>query len=374
MIDPSIEIDDRPFCDWCQDSLDGGRYVRMDGSWLSIFCTEECLRAAVFERKQWQASARRRYTRRLTVGIILVAGLLTPHAGPAGKSHAMRAPTVKAVDESSLTPLPSGWFGPEWPPTDISLLAALGRDAWIHPLAGPWRRMPRTDSRVFGAGRPGERPIECRNGHCGVDLGGEIWGEHVHAVHDGVVDWVQRGPNAERGGEFVRLAHRNGTVFTQYFHLAAIPRRLERGMSVKGGDVIGLLGDTGVKQSAPHLHFALSIRSWKDGPERYVDPEPLIALWPLRVPIEGTEVGLVTTLAEVGMPLGSAPGGPASRRKLTKQRRASEESAKGAKNRSANRSTSPAQDDPTSETAIPEPSGDGSMPEESLPEESSLGD
>jgi murein DD-endopeptidase MepM/ murein hydrolase activator NlpD len=248
---------------------------------------------------------------------ILAGAVLTPHEGPPGRRVARAAPARQAADPGPPA-LPDGWFGPEWPPTDASFLAALGRDAWIHPLAGPVRRMPRADSRVFGAVRPGERPAECRNGHCGVDLGGEIWGEHVHAVHDGVVDFVQRGANPDRGGEFVRLAHRDGTVFTQYFHLAAIPRGLERGVAVKSGDVIGLLGDTGVKESAPHLHFALSIRPWKDGPERYVDPEPLIALWPLRVPVDGGEAGLVTTLGRPGLPLGSAPLSAEHRRKLAR--------------------------------------------------------
>ena len=199
-----------------------------------------------------------------------------------------RPPPPPARPRASL---PAGWFGPEWPPSDTSLLAALGRDAWIHPLAGPVRRMPIRDSRVFGAVRPGNRAVECRNGHCGVDLGGEIWGEHIRAVHDGVVDFVRRGPNEQHGGQFVRISHRGGTVFTQYFHVAAIPRRIERGVVVKGGDVVGLLGDTGVKDSAPHLHFSISIRPSPDRPEKYFDPEPLMALWPLRVPLEGSERG-----------------------------------------------------------------------------------
>ena len=76
-------------------------------------------------------------------------------------------------------------------------------------------------------------------------------------------------------------------------------------MKVKSGQVIGLLGDTGVKESAPHLHFAMTIRPQKDGYEKYIDPEPLVALWPLRVPVDGSEVGLVTTVAEPGVPLGS---------------------------------------------------------------------
>jgi hypothetical protein len=37
-----------------------------------------------------------------------------------------------------------------------------------------------------------------------------------------------------------------------------------------------------------------------------MDPEPLIALWPLRIPYGGTDLGLVTTVASPGVPLGSA--------------------------------------------------------------------
>jgi hypothetical protein len=206
-------------------------------------------------------------------------------------------------------------------------LAALGRDAWLHPLAGPVRRMPRRDSRVFGAVRPGDRAPECRNGHCGVDLGGEIWGEHVYAAHDGVVDWVKRGPNPDRGGQFVRIAHQNGTVFTLYFHLAAIARGIERGAPVKGGEVIGLLGDTGVKESGPHLHFGITVKPGKDWPERYMDPEPLIAIWPLHIPLDGSELGLVTTVARPGVPLGSALAIPGRKRKLGKKERAAESAA-----------------------------------------------
>ena len=128
------------------------------------------------------------------------------------------------------------------------------------------------------------QPAECFSGHCGVDLGGEVWGEPVHAVHDGVVDRVQLNANNERGGIYVKISHRNGTVFTWYFHLAAVPRWAEEGAKVKAGDVIGLLGDTGVKRSGPHLHFQISVKPSAALGEQYIDPEPLIALWPLWVP------------------------------------------------------------------------------------------
>jgi murein DD-endopeptidase MepM/ murein hydrolase activator NlpD len=281
------------------------------------------------------------------VGMAVAGACLAPHEG----KHAQRPsppPPATSVSagggDASVAPMPAGWFGPEWPPTETSVLAALGRDAWLHPLAGPIRRMPRWDSRVFGAIRPGNRAIECRNGHCGVDLGGEIWGEHVRAVHDGVVDFVQRGANPLHGGSFVRISHRGGTVITMYFHLAAIPRRIERGTFVKSGDLIGLVGDTGVEKSAPHLHFAMSIRPSPDKGERYIDPEPLIALWPLRVPIEDGAAGLVTTLAEPGLPLGSAPLIAGRKRKLAQMRQAA--AAAGAKNGPAA---------PSEDEAAPEP-------------------
>jgi len=316
MINPEEAPSDVPHgaavCGLCGGPLPATRYVQVDGWSVVVLCSVPCFRAVVRGRRRARWAARRRRAKRTSVALILASVFVTPHAGPPGhrrmaRAAAASAPQAPSAPGPSPAALPPGWFGPEWPPTETSFLASLGQDAWIHPLSGPVRRMPRVDSRVFGAVRPGERPVECRNGHCGVDLGGEIWGEHVHAVHDGVVDYVQRNANPDRGGEFVRLSHRDGTVFTQYFHLAAIPTGLERGVRVKGGDVIGLLGDTGVKESAPHLHFAISVRPWKDGPERYLDPEPLIALWPVRVPVDGSEVGLVTTLARPGLPLGSAP-------------------------------------------------------------------
>jgi hypothetical protein len=128
----------------------------------------------------------------------------------------------------------------------------------------------------------------------------------VHAAHDGVVDRVQRGPNEEHGGLYVRLAHRDGRLFTQYFHLAAIPRRIEPGARVRVGEVIGLMGDTGVRRSSQHLHFTISVRPSPLVPERYIDPEPLIALWPLRIHVEES-IGLLTASAEPGVPLGAQP-------------------------------------------------------------------
>jgi len=339
-------------CGSCGGPLFGRRYLQAEGTLVHTFCSETCLRAAQDGERKRRWKARRRGMKVVTIGVAVAGACLAPHQGREGRRPApvvAPAPVVESAAE-----LPAGWFGPEWPPTEMSLLAALGRDAWIHPLAGPIRRMPRTDSRVFGAVRPGNRPADCRNGHCGVDLGGEIWGEHVRAVHDGVVDFVQRGANAQRGGEFVRIAHHNGTIFSQYFHLAAIRRGIERGVPVKCGEVIGLLGDTGVQDSAPHLHFALSVRLSPDRPEKYMDPEPLMALWPLRVPIDG-ESGLVTTVSVPGVPLGSMPLLPGRRARLAALKRRAAAPASTASGAAA----APADDEPAGESASPaESAGD----------------
>jgi hypothetical protein len=356
MIDFGDTFDRSGACASCGASLTGRRYLQVDGPALLSTCSETCLREvqAAIRKRVWKA--RHRAMKVLIIGLAVAGACLVPHQGPHGPRPAAVGgpPPEQAAAQPAGRALPAGWFGPEWPPTDTDVLAALGRDAWIHPLAGPVRRMPRTDARVFGAVRPGDRPIECQNGHCGVDLGGEIWGEYVRAAHDGVVDFVQRGANPLRGGEFVRISHRGGTVFTQYFHLAAIAPRLERGMFVRCGDVIGLVGDTGVKASAPHLHFAVSIRV-PDRPERYIDPEPLVALWALRIPIDDGLAGMVTTASAPGVPLGSLNLLPGRKRRGAQLRRGAATTSSGGKESAASAASS---EEPAAESAPPEPSGE----------------
>jgi peptidase M23-like protein len=293
------------------------RHLVIEGPAVRSFCSEACASGPV-ELAPAPLPAAPRYSPLRTllhvaIGLPMLAFTsgYTPAAPPVGAGVGV-TPVAAAI----LTPPPEPpTFGPAWPPTDKDWLAEIASDAWLHPLDGPYRRMPIRDGRVFGAERPGDRPGECRGGHCGVDLGGEVWGEPVHAAHDGVVDRVQRGPNDEHGGLYVRLSHRGGTIFTQYFHLAAIPRWIQTGAKVKMGDVVGLLGDSGVKHSTAHLHFTVSVKPSAEMVERYIDPEPLVALWPLRMPINGT--AMVTAQAAPGVPLG-ASGGRSHRHKVAR--------------------------------------------------------
>jgi hypothetical protein len=266
------------------------RHVIVGRRGIQVFCSKECKeRALSGETAVGSTPAEPEVVRRasaahpMVMGGLIVGCLFASDTRPA--QLPLPAPTAYVfVPPPPIVALPPA---PPKPSPEEELRAqwtrALMKDAWVHPLRGPARRMPIRDSRVFGAERPGERPIECQNGHCGVDIGGELWGEQVLAAHDGIVDRVVRGPNEERGGLYVRLAHRDGTVFTQYFHLAAIPRWVEAGRAVRAGELIGLVGDTGVKNSGPHLHFTLSVKPPGEH-ERYIDPEPLIALWPLAIP------------------------------------------------------------------------------------------
>jgi peptidase M23-like protein len=281
-------------------------HVVIDNNVVRSYCSKECAAAATGKIELAPpppTASRDRWFKRVA-RITLGLPMLVFTSGHENKLSDTPVRPVETAATAAAAPDPL-LFGPHWPPTDQDWMAEITSDAWVHPLDGPNRRMPISDSRVFGAERQGDRPGECRNGHCGVDLSG-YWGEPVHAVHDGVVDRVQRGPNEEHGGLYVRLAHRDGSILSQYFHLAAIPRRVEVGVHIKVGEVIGLIGDTGVKHSAPHLHFTLSVRPAAGLTEKFMDPEPLIALWPIRIPV-GETGGIVTARLPPGVPLGAAP-------------------------------------------------------------------
>jgi murein DD-endopeptidase MepM/ murein hydrolase activator NlpD len=200
------------------------------------------------------------------------------------------APVVAAAPPE---PIP---FGPHWPPTDDEWLAEFQKAPWVYPLPGPTRRRATSAPKLVALAPPANVRARCRDGGgCGVDLGGELWGEHVYAAHDGVIDKLQRSDDAA-GGVYVRIAHWGGAVFTHYFHLAAVPTRLAVGTRVTAGEVIGLLGDTGLAdaRARAHLRFALSVRPSSELPEIFWDPASLMAAWPLHTPGRGSVAALTS--------------------------------------------------------------------------------
>lgn len=68
------------------------------------------------------------------------------------------------------------------------------------------------------------------------------------------------------GGLFVMLRHKDGLV-SAYMHLKRF--NVERGQRLKQGDKIGEAGASGIRRSAPHLHFEL-----RRYPRDHLDPLP----------------------------------------------------------------------------------------------------
>jgi peptidase M23-like protein len=288
-------------CFVCGDPLDGDRrLVLARGKLREAHCSEVCLRDTLYKLRRHEGARRRRrfVWMMLLAGLVVGGNWLWRHRLPMTKAISFAWP--EAPDPPPPAPAPI-YYGPAWPPTDADWSFAFQRASWVYPLPGPSRRVPRTDERIFGPEAP-RAPICRTQKHCGVDLGGELWGEHVYAAMDGVVDRVQMHGNDARGGGYVRISHLGGMVFTQYYHLAATPRGLGRGTRVTAGEVIALLGDTGLDGPRGHLTFTLSVRPSAEFPEVFWDPSPMMASWPLRVPPRGTVAGLAPRDGESATP------------------------------------------------------------------------
>ena len=294
------QLDDRCFvCGRVGDDFDS--FVLLRGRAARLHCSSVCLAETV--EQQRRVAATRRWRRRLVLLTLALgaaaANTVRHHRLPPSEWICGDAPEPLA-EPPQPGPQP---YGPAWPPTDAEWATLFERAAWIYPLPGPQRHAVAPDARLFGPVTKEHHPTVCRvEGHCGVDLGGELWGEHVYAAHDGIVDRVQGGGHDERGGQYVRIAHFGGWAFTQYFHLAAIPRGISRGAHVRAGELIGLLGDTGAENGRKHLYFSLSARPSPAYPEVYWDPTPWMRTWPLRVPPNGSVAGFVLTSKEGDMP------------------------------------------------------------------------
>ena len=146
------------------------------------------------------------------------------------------------------------------------------------PLHCPLDGAPCKITSTMGADREDGRRF-----HKGVDFA-STWGEPVRAVADGRVtlagvDRRTGGPlnvdpeatkAVERktmgpGGLFVMVLHDEGLT-SAYMHLASY--LVKAGQQVKGGEIIGFVGRSGIKDSGAHLHFELRHGG------KHIDPMP----------------------------------------------------------------------------------------------------
>ncbi|MCB9555899.1 MAG: M23 family metallopeptidase, partial [Deltaproteobacteria bacterium] len=147
-------------------------------------------------------------------------------------------------------------------------------------LVCPLDGQPRKVTGILGDDRDGGRRL-----HTGIDFE-SFSGEQVRAIADGRVilagvDWrntdvleslpskvAQSVAPSKIGprGLIVEVRHQHGLV-SSYMHLQRYV--VQRGDSVRRGQLVGYVGRTGIKTSPPHLHFELS------DDQGIVDPLPL---------------------------------------------------------------------------------------------------
>lgn len=97
--------------------------------------------------------------------------------------------------------------------------------------------------------------------HLGVDLAADIE-TPVYATADGIVYSVERDCGL---GRVVKIDHQYGYL-TVYGHLSQI--RVTAGQSVKRGEFIGTVGNTGLT-TGPHLHYEVHYQGQPQNPLRY---------------------------------------------------------------------------------------------------------
>jgi murein DD-endopeptidase MepM/ murein hydrolase activator NlpD len=98
--------------------------------------------------------------------------------------------------------------------------------------------------------------------HTGIDIGGRH-GASIVAADSGT---VITSTYSSSYGNYVVISHGNG-VTTLYAHMSS--RKVSDGAKVTKGQVIGLVGSTGVS-TGPHLHFEVSINGSRVNPLKYL--------------------------------------------------------------------------------------------------------
>jgi murein DD-endopeptidase MepM/ murein hydrolase activator NlpD len=106
-------------------------------------------------------------------------------------------------------------------------------------------------------------PFNLNSKHFGIDIIAEK-GSVVNSIADGIVlfsDWTLS------GGNTLIILH-PGKVISVYMHNFSV--FVKQGESVKTGDPIAIIGNSGENSSGTHLHFELWINSLPVNPENYI--------------------------------------------------------------------------------------------------------
>ena len=107
--------------------------------------------------------------------------------------------------------------------------------------------------------------------HKGIDISTYRSGDPIVATADGQVVTVEYDHNGF--GNNVTIRHKHG-FYTRYAHMLSIAARA--GQHVQQGDVIGLIGNTGLS-TGPHLHYEVHVGSDVVDPYKYITIRSSIA-------------------------------------------------------------------------------------------------
>ena len=133
--------------------------------------------------------------------------------------------------------------------------------SYVYPLPTKYT----TITSRFG---PRTHPVTGKyNNHSGADISAPARTE-IKAVQGGVVITSAYSPSL--WGEYVVISHGNGMT-TLYAHMTRGSRKVKEGDVVSAGQVIGLVGTTGLS-TGNHLHLTLTINGKKEDPLTYFFP------------------------------------------------------------------------------------------------------
>lgn len=104
--------------------------------------------------------------------------------------------------------------------------------------------------------------------HPGIDIAAPI-GTPVYAMLDGQV--IYQGNRDPKGYGLQIILRHGDSLYTQYGHLSLI--EVAEGQTVKGGEQIGLVGNTG-GSTGPHLHF--EVRTDLKSPPTRINPKDVL--------------------------------------------------------------------------------------------------
>ncbi|WP_083512167.1 peptidoglycan DD-metalloendopeptidase family protein [Amphibacillus sediminis] len=123
---------------------------------------------------------------------------------------------------------------------------------------------PTTTKRVTSGFRTPSRP-----NHHGIDIAESGY----HPIYASASGTVARSYNSTSYGQCIMIVHNvNGQTWeTVYAHMRDGSRRVSEGQTVRQGQIIGVMGNTG-QSYGQHLHFELHKGRWNSNKSNAVNP------------------------------------------------------------------------------------------------------